>query len=125
MSRVSPVALCRYRTLVVVIVSWSWLTMVRAAEPAPAVAPDPGGPPSPAAAVLIVELPAPLPGERAPADADAALRRRVNTHVATLRAGVHVNRAIANASSDIRKTKWFTSSDDPRERIGWLREKTR
>ena len=86
MSFPARVAFRRYRTpLVAIVVSSISTLLASAAEPARG--PDPGAPPSPAAAVLIVEIPPAIAGEHVPADSDAVLRRRVNTHVATLRGG--------------------------------------
>src|SRR5688500_4506623 len=77
--------------------------------------------PSPTAAMIVVDHPPAVFGDNPPQDSDAALRRRINTHAATLRAGRHVSKALSNQASEIRKTRWFAASEDPRERIEWLR----
>lgn len=79
-------------------------------------------PPIPAAsAVLIVDSPEGVPG----ADSEALLQRRVNTHIATLRSEQNIRRMLSNANSETRKTSWFTTANNPRERSVWLRDHLR
>jgi uncharacterized coiled-coil DUF342 family protein len=105
-----------------------------AAAFAAAQAPLPGPtPPIPAsAAVLFVEpftaAPAPLgrgPAPVAGADAEASYQRRILTHAVALGSEHNVRRALRNANSEIRKTRWFVEGSDPLERATWLRDHLR
>ncbi|HEY7120061.1 MAG TPA: hypothetical protein VH475_25970 [Tepidisphaeraceae bacterium] len=69
-------------------------------------------------AVLIVEPPAGSPA----ATSDALLQRRIYTHVATIASEQHLRHLFANPQSEIRKTQWFQTNADPRERAAWLRD---
>src|SRR5215467_352220 len=66
-------------------------TAVKIPEPLP---PIPAG-----SAVLIVDTPV-----GAAADSEAVLRRRINTHIATIRSEQHLRKVLSNVNSETRKT---------------------
>lgn len=63
------------------------------------------------------------PGERTESEAD--LQRRISMHLVSIPSEQMLRRLISNPNSETRKTNWFTSAQNPLERVTWLRDHLR